>query len=102
MTYPRRTLCIDCKHYRPDRNPKTGRVLPRSQPGHCAYPITWPEKMPKAYYEMSWGVREKSVRLPERHRVWWDDTSPCQTFEQTGGAGVGGCVINDKELKNLS
>ena len=44
--------CGHCIHYKPTRNPDTGRVL-TSQAGQCTYPVVWPV-LPISY-EGLWG-----------------------------------------------
>lgn len=62
-------MCGNCKHYKPCRNPDTGRILP-SQAGVCAYPVKWPE-LPQAYHYASW---------PYPHHVWVGSCPDCKMF----------------------
>lgn len=63
--------CGNCKHYKPVRNEKTGRVL-TSQPGRCAYPVPWPE-LPFAYRQIPF-----VPRFPMGSPVWPDDGGICK------------------------
>lgn len=75
--------CGGCKHFRPARNPDTGRPLP-SQAGSCTYPVEWPT-LPKAFlkYELSGYGDIVRMQYPRRNLVWRENKEPCECFEAT-------------------
>ena len=57
--------CGNCRHYKPARNPDTGRVLP-SKIGACGYEVKWPT-LPMCFRD-PW--RRDRVNLPRCNPVW--------------------------------
>ena len=74
--------CADCKHFKPARNPDTGRGLP-SKPGKCGYEVEWP-KLPDAYLVYGWGDRRTAL-YPRPDTVMPKKERYCATFEKIGG-----------------
>lgn len=65
--------CGSCIHFRPARNPATGRVL-TSVRGHCEWPK--PTVWPMTYYIQGMGPCVRTVWRPTR----WTTATDCATF----------------------
>ncbi|SER38500.1 hypothetical protein [Giesbergeria anulus] len=66
--------CGTCKHFRPTKNPETGKALP-SQLGKCAYPVRWPD-LPQAYV-----LSNKTLMWPSPLPVSRGSGSECKMWE---------------------
>lgn len=71
--------CGTCKHYEPERNPETGRLLPSLQ-GRCVYEVKW-QDLPECF-SVADLAGKSMIERPYRHGMWRFQGEHCKMWEQ--------------------